>query len=61
MLPVPARALPPRVLTLVLRVIGRQALVDRAFGWYLRLADPGFGERANAERPAEQPSMSLAA
>ena len=30
-------ALPPRVLTGVLRVIGRQALVDRAFSWYLGL------------------------
>ena len=36
-------ALPPRVLTLVLRIIGRQALVDRAFGWYLNVADPSFG------------------
>ena len=31
-------ALPPRVLTLVLRALGsRQAFVDRAFGWYLDL------------------------
>jgi menaquinone-9 beta-reductase len=30
-------ALPPRVLTVLLRVIGRQSLVDRAFGWYLDL------------------------
>jgi len=44
-------ALPPRALTLVFRLIGRQAVVDRAFGWYLRIADPAFGERANAERP----------
>jgi flavin-dependent dehydrogenase len=44
-------ALPPRLLTLVFRAIGRQAIVDRAFGWYLRVADPAFGERANAERP----------
>ncbi|CAB4930693.1 unannotated protein [freshwater metagenome] len=33
-------ALPPRVLTRVLRVIGRQWLVDRSFGWYLRQAHP---------------------
>ena len=53
-------ALPPRVLTLVLRVIGNQALVDRAFGWYLSVADPSFGERANAERPAlREPERAL--
>lgn len=33
-------ALPPRALTGVLRVLGRQALVDRAFGWYLDQAPP---------------------
>jgi flavin-dependent dehydrogenase len=35
-------ALPPRVLTAALRVIGRQSIVDRSFGWYLRQADPSF-------------------
>ena len=54
-------ALPPRLLTLVLHVIGRQALVDRAFGWYLRLADPSFGEQANRERPAAEASLAVAA
>ncbi len=54
-------ALPPRVLTLVLKVIGTQALVDRAFGWYLRQADPAFGERANAERPVAEPDVAVAA
>ena len=33
-------ALPPRVLTLGLRAF--TPLVDRAFGWYLRQADPGM-------------------
>ncbi|CAB4862017.1 unannotated protein [freshwater metagenome] len=33
-------ALPPRLLTAVLRVIGVQPLVDRSFGWYLRQAHP---------------------
>ncbi|MCU0312567.1 MAG: NAD(P)/FAD-dependent oxidoreductase [Solirubrobacteraceae bacterium] len=43
-------ALPPRLLTLVLKVIGRQALVDRSFGWYLDVTPPAF---AGAEpRPA---------
>lgn len=35
-------ALPPRVLTAVLRVIGRPRLVARSFGWYLRQAPPSF-------------------
>ena len=34
--------LPPRALTLLLRVLGRQPLVDRAFGWYLDQAHPQF-------------------
>jgi flavin-dependent dehydrogenase len=46
-------ALPPRLLTLVLRVIGRQALVDRSFGWYLDVTDPAF---AHAE---PRPSMTI--
>jgi flavin-dependent dehydrogenase len=35
-------ALPPRVLTLLLRALGRQSLVDRSFGWYLDQAHPSF-------------------
>jgi flavin-dependent dehydrogenase len=35
-------ALPPRVLTLALRALSPQPLVDRAFGWYLEQAPPGF-------------------
>jgi menaquinone-9 beta-reductase len=32
--------LPPQALTLLLRGLGRQRLVDRAFGWYLDQAHP---------------------
>ena len=35
-------ALPPRLLTALLSLIGRQAFVDRAFGWYLDQAAPQF-------------------
>ncbi|MGZ8634089.1 MAG: NAD(P)/FAD-dependent oxidoreductase [Solirubrobacteraceae bacterium] len=33
-------ALPPRLLTLALRALSAQPLVDRAFGWYLEQAHP---------------------
>ena len=33
-------ALPPRMLTLALRALSAQPLVDRAFGWYLEQAHP---------------------
>jgi len=47
-------ALPPRVLTLVLRAMGRQSVVDRSFRWYLDQAHPSFagGPVATAERVA---------
>jgi flavin-dependent dehydrogenase len=45
--------LPPRALTLLLRGLGRQRLVDRAFGWYLDQAHPGF-----AARPLLRPAPS---
>ena len=38
-------ALPPRALTLGLRGLRAQRLVDRAFGWYLEQAHPRFAER----------------
>lgn len=45
-------ALPPRVLTLVLRGLAPQPLVDRAFGWYLEQAHPRFAAtRAGAGGP----------
>jgi len=39
-------ALPPPLLTAVLRVIGQQRLIDRSFGWYLRQAPPEFVQAA---------------
>jgi flavin-dependent dehydrogenase len=35
-------ALPPRLLTAVLRLLARQWLIDRSFGWYLDQAHPSF-------------------
>ena len=37
-------ALPPRALTLALRVMASQPLIDRAFGWYLEQAPPEFAD-----------------
>ena len=52
-------ALPPRLLAAALRVIGRQSVVDRSFGWYLDQAHPSF---AQAEpRPAAPVRESVAA
>ena len=55
-------ALPPRALTAALRLIGTQAIVDRAFGWYLDQAHPSF---ALAEpRPGDRdtrPALARAA
>jgi flavin-dependent dehydrogenase len=36
-------ALPPPLLSLLLRIVGVQALVDRAFDWYLHQAHPSHG------------------
>ena len=36
--------LPPRALSLLLRVLDRRALTDRAFGWYLDQAHPRFAD-----------------
>jgi flavin-dependent dehydrogenase len=44
-------ALPPRVLTVLLRMLGaggRGIMVDRAFGWYLEQAHPRFAQAAAA-------------
>ena len=35
-------ALPPRVLMASLRLLNRQRLIDRSFGWYLNQAHPSF-------------------
>ena len=37
-------ALPPRLLSFALRVLGRQWLIDRSFGWYLDQAHPSYAE-----------------
>ncbi len=34
--------IPPRALTVALKLFGAQRIVDRAFSWYLRQADPAF-------------------
>jgi len=52
--------LPPRLLTLMLRALGRQRLVDGAFGWYLDQAHPSFATRpryatATAAAPVREP------
>lgn len=49
-------ALPPRLLTLVLRIIGRQALVDRAFGWYIGLTPVALAT-ATAGDASRSPSV----
>jgi len=42
-------ALPPRMLTAVLRAMSNQRVIDRAFGWYLNLVHPSLaGARAGA-------------
>ena len=45
-------ALPPRVLTAGLRVMGRQRIVDRAFGWYLDQAHPSYAGSRRTKVPA---------
>jgi menaquinone-9 beta-reductase len=38
-------ALPPRLLTRLLALVGRRRICHRAFSWYLRQADPAFAAR----------------
>ena len=45
-------ALPPRMLTGVIRVLSRQTLVDAIFNWYLGLQPPAF-----AREPAPAPAL----
>ena len=50
-------ALPPRLLTVALKVIGNQRIVDRSFGWYLDQAHPSFAAAQPRPRPpAAQPA-----
>jgi flavin-dependent dehydrogenase len=56
-------ALPPRLLTLVLRLLSHQRLVDRSFGWYLEQAHPRFATTGAVSRAApatESPTVSVA-
>ena len=48
--------LPSRMLTFGLRALARQALVDRAFGWYLDQAHPAF---ADTDRSAAMPPRAV--
>lgn len=55
-------ALPPTVLSLLLRTLSVQFLVDRAFGWYLQQAHPALaarspGPRASHGRPFEHATL----
>jgi len=52
-------ALPPRVLTGVLKVMASQRLIDRSFGWYLDQAHPSFAEAQGASAAA--PALVAAA
>src|SRR5918911_3624799 len=47
-------ALPPRALTALLAVMGRERPCRRAFGWYLEQAHPSFAE-ASAQAAAVPP------
>jgi flavin-dependent dehydrogenase len=54
-------ALPPRVLTLALRALSPQPLIDRAFGWYLEQAHPRIAQRSCHNRVRwRSPSTSAA-
>jgi flavin-dependent dehydrogenase len=46
-------ALPPRLLTLALRALSPQPLVDRSFGWYLDQAHPSFVTQMPRREEAE--------
>lgn len=43
-------ALPPRVLMSGLRLLGRQWLIDRSFGWYLDQAHPSYAALQDGDR-----------
>jgi flavin-dependent dehydrogenase len=49
-------ALPPRVLTAALAVVGRKRLCRRAFGWYLEQAHPRFALES-ARTPLREPAL----
>ena len=45
-------ALPPRLLTVLLRAMSNQRIIDRSFGWYLDQAPPSFANRASHATPS---------
>ena len=45
-------ALPPRLLTVLLRAMSNQRIIDRSFGWYLDQAHPSFANRAPHATPS---------
>jgi flavin-dependent dehydrogenase len=45
-------ALPPRLLTILLRAMSNQRIIDRSFGWYLNQAHPSFANRASRATPS---------
>ncbi len=51
-------ALPPRALGLLLRAIGRQPLLDRAFGWYLDQAHPSYATAGPAAVSTATPAAA---
>ena len=54
-------ALPPRLLARLLALVGRRRIGDRAYGWYLRQADPAFAAQRRVDVPvAAAPSASPA-
>ena len=50
-------ALPPRVLTAALAVVGRERPCRRAFGWYLEQAHPRFAQDRPGPRAARSPAL----
>ena len=52
-------ALPPRLLARLLKLVGRRRVSDRAYGWYLRQADPAFASAQRRTRivAARRPAM----
>lgn len=51
--------LPPRLLTLLLAVVGRRAILDRTFGWYLDQARPDTVLEAARGRPSSPVPASM--
>jgi menaquinone-9 beta-reductase len=52
-------ALPPRVLTALLRAMSSQRVIDRSFNWYLDLAHPSFANQASPATPSAARSRGV--